>query len=57
MKLDHRTTQEVEQAGGDGRVVTQAHVHDQHARLDVHDAVLLRGVQQPVPEEGQVAVR
>jgi len=57
MELDHRTTQEVEQAGGDGRVVTQAHVHDQHARLDVHDAVLLRGVQQPVPEEGQVAVR
>jgi len=42
MELDHRTTQEVEQAGGDGRVVTQAHVHDQHARLDVHDAVLLR---------------
>ena len=56
MKLDHGPAKKVEKTGGDGRMATQALIHDQNAWLDVHDAVLLRRVKEPIPEKRQVTI-
>ena len=47
---------EVEQSGRDGRMWPQREVHHQYCRLDVHDVVLLRVIEQPVVEQRQLGV-